>query len=1117
MSYKTYWKDVFQSFKKSKGRFLSIMSLMGLGAFALIGLKVTAPNMEKTAQSYQNEAQTMDLAVMADYGLSQEDQTELQNIADSQVEFGYLVDVSIENSQKAVRIFSQPSDISLSQLVSGHFPSQTDEIVLGDNFQSDYTIGDRITFFESGSGHKVLKTQTFTITGFVKSAEIWSNINMGQSSAGAGTLNGYALVAEGAFDSDVYMIARLRYDDLKSLPYYDKDYEKKVVAHQARLDALLKDNGAQRLSALKGQSQEKLDDGYAEITDAEAKLEDGENQLQKAEDDLTTGQNQLTAGQAELAANQAKLAEAESQLRAGQAELAQREAQLAAAKEQLATAKSQLDQSKAQLDQAAKQIQGAQAELDASKAKLDEGQAQVTAGYASLIQGKEQLQVQKNQLLAQGIDPETVPEILAAEEKIRQQEEALSQAQSQLAVGEVAYEAGKAELEKQRSHYEQGLQQYQEGLTVYETNQTQYESGLAQLQTGQAQLQASEAEYQAGLSRLQEGQAELARNQDKLTDAQKQLEQSREDFSKESDSAKQEISSAKEDLLKGEKDLSQLKEPSYRTYSRKSLPGSEGYTVYLNSTNSIAAVSNIFPVVFYLVAAMVTFTTMTRFVDEERTNAGIFKALGYTNFQIISKFVIYGLVTGLIGTLIGILGGNYLLSPMISDLITADTVIGRANLYDYPAYILLAVGLSLLSAVLPAFLVARRELSEEAAQLLLPKPPVSGSSILLEKVSFIWKRLSFTQKVTARNIFRYKQRMLMTIFGVAGSVALLVGGLGIRSSLSGVASRQFDELLHYDMLVVDNNDASQTEKEDLLNYLSSDQVSHSQAIRHERIEKNIAGNQETISLLIADKDLDSFIKLTNRQTGQQLALPDDGLILTEKLAKLLKVSVGDSVSFTIKDKLVSGKVSGISEMYAGHSIYMSKAYYEELLGQNYQSNAYLLGLRDSSQTGIRTSASHLLSLAAVDAVVQNLSVINQVNTIVTSLEAIMIILVVVAVLLAIVILYNLTNINVAERIRELSTIKVLGFHSKEVTLYIYRETVLLSVLGIVTGLIAGHFLHQLLIELIAPHSMMFNPNATLEVYLIPIFAISIILTILGVLVNRRLKRVDMLEALKSVE
>ena len=901
MKRKTYWKDLLQSFTGSKGRFLSILTLMMLGSLALVGLKVASPNMERTAWDYIQKANIADITVIADYGLDQADQEELKNLTRASVEFGYMTDLTLEGSQDAIRIFSKTEKISKFQVTQGRLPEKEDELALADFWKDRYQIGQIIYLSQKKGSDSQLKRDSYTITGFVHSPDIFSKSDMGSSASGNGNLAAYAVVTEDNFKSSVYTIARLRFASLTDLNPFSGDYEKRLEQEEATLKEQLADNGQARLEKMKKDAQESLDEGKKQLDEAENNLLAGKSRLQEIETRLQAQENQV------------------SQL----------------PEPYKSQASSHLDQAK---------------------------------------------------------------------EQLAQEKEKLSQAETDL------------------------------------TNEK------AKWQTSQDEVNA-------------------------------------------------------------------LTEPTYHVYNRKSSPTGQGYLMYSNSAMSIRAVGNIFPVVLYAVAAMVTFTTMTRFVDEERTNAGIFKALGYRSKDIIAKFVIYGLVAGSIGTFLGIFIGHYILAPTISHIITERMIVGESQQHFYWTYSCLALGLSLIASVLPAYLVSRRELHEEAAQLLLPKPPAKGSKIILERITFIWSHLSFTQKVTARNIFRYKQRMLMTIFGVAGSVALLLAGLGIQSSVVGVADRQFKDLQEYQLVLTVRNHASASDQAQLETKLQADAVDKYRLLYSKQVDEKYAGKAgvQTVTIMVTDQDdLDPFVHL--EKNGEKLSL-SNGVVLTEKLAQLAGVTLGDT--FKIDGKEFT--VAAITEHYVGHYIYMNQKTYEAIYGQVPKMNTYLVKLKDKSQVNTETLAGQFMEQPAVTSVVQNASTIRLFETFASSLNQTMAILVIVSVLLAMVILYNLTNINVAERIRELSTIKVLGFHNKEVTLYIYRETIILSLVGIVLGLVSGFYLHQFLIQMIAPGTFRFQPKVGWEVYLIPVLAVSVILTILGFFVNHYLRKVDMLEALKSVE
>ena len=863
--------------------------------------------MHRTANQFIQQQKMLDLAVMGDLGLDQADQEELLGVKGTRVEFGSLLDLTVKGTGEAIRLFSAPKSLSSFRVTKGRLPQKEGELALASFWEGRYQIGDTLTLEEKSGTRSSLKRKQFTIVGFVQSSEMWSQKNLGTAMSGSGNLDAYALVSKEVFTTKLPVIARIQFDDLRSLDSFSQVYQKRLEAHQEELEKLLKDNGKARYQRLKQ--------------------------------------------------------EADGQIQKGQKELSR-------AKETLQSAKSQIDQAQKQLD-------------------LQEAQFKKLASFLP------------------------VKERVASQEKIHQAKEQLDQKKKDWATGE----------------------------------------------------------------------SELAKRE--------------------------------EELKKAQRERDQLEIPTYHVYDRKTMPGGQGYLMYSNASSSISAVGNIFPVVLYLVAAMVTFTTMTRFVDEERTNAGIFKALGYRTRDIILKFVLYGFFAGTIGTLLGTLLGHYFLSGIISNIITQGMVIGESREYFYGDMTLIALGLSFVASVLPAYWVSRKELKEEANLLLLPKPPVSGSKIFLERLHFIWKRLSFTHKVTARNLFRYKQRMLMTIFGVAGSVALLFAGLGIQSSVRGVSKRQFQEILSYELIVAQKTNASSQESKELTNRLEKSDIKDYRPIYSKVIEASLKGgrDKQTITMMVTDRtDFAPFVSLRSIKQGESLSLKK-GVIISSKLAQLARVTVGDRLTLDGH----SFKVAGITENYVGHFVYMDQASYQKIYGKRTSANSYLVQLRNPSTRKVQTVSRDMMDLAAVKAVSQNASMISLFNSVAKSLDTTMMILVVVSILLAIVILYNLTNINVAERIRELSTIKVLGFHNKEVTLYIYRETILLSIIGILMGLGGGYYLHQFLIALIAPDAILFYPKVGLGVFLFPVGGMILLLILLGIYVDHYLRKVDMLEALKSVD
>ncbi|WP_124058727.1 FtsX-like permease family protein [Vaginisenegalia massiliensis] len=816
--------------------------------------------------------------------------------------------------------------------------------------------------------------------------------------------------------------------------------------------------------------------------------------------------------------------------------------QQAALQNQLSAAQAQVSQSQANYNQfvAGSYIQ-AQQNIAAKQAKLTDLQGQL----AQVQEQANPLQDKSNVLGGQ---------VDMLQSQIDQGESALDAARQQLAIKEAAITKGQASLDQkaqilagQKTMYESKVKQYNDGQAAYQTKLNQYQAGLDLYHQGLATLDQKSQAYQEGLAKYQAGQALLADKANQLSQAQSQF------ASKKAD-GQSKLDQARHDLVKGQSDyedklaefkdkkadaLAKIKEkeadlqdakdkletltlPEYLVDSRREIPGAEGYKIYTSISEIVDSLGNIFPVFLYLVAALVTSNTMTRFVDEERTISGTLKALGYSNRDVMKKFVVYGMAASLIGALIGIVMGHTLLPWIVYNAYHNEYTLPAMEWHLHWGLSLLGIFLALLAAVVPAILVVSRELTDRPANLLLPKAPVQGSMILLERIPFIWSRLSFTHKVTARNIFRYKKRMLMTIFGVAGSVALLFAGLGVQHSISGINDRQFGDLIRYDLIIAANERLTTHEQDELNQKLKDSRIAQQTPVHFEEVKK-VAGakqDQQEIKVIVPSraKGFEQYIQTLDRRTQKQLSLNKNGVLVSERLANLLRVKIGDSIQVKDADgKARSLKISGITEMYLGHFILMNPETYQESFHQTAINNGHLLILKQNNVKAVRQLATDFMELEAVKGVVQNITLSNQIQTIVHSLNKIMRVLIIVAIFLAIVILYNLTNINVSERIRELSTIKVLGFHNKEVTLYIYRETFVLSLLGVLVGYGLGNGLHRYIIDKVAPDHVMFDPIVGMNAYLIPAVVTILITVILGFLVNRRLRHVNMLEALKSVE
>ncbi|WP_052343629.1 ABC transporter permease [Bacillus massiliigorillae] len=1352
-----FWKDIYHSITSSWSRFFAISCLMLLGVFAFVGLKVTGPDMRLTAENFFSKNHLADLSIVSTYGLNESDQQLIESANQLDiVEYGYLKDVVIKDTDESIRIFSAPGSLSQYEIINGSMPKSDDEIALDFLYEGKYKIGDTITFTEEEDveGNHVLKKHRFTIVGFVKSSELVDKNNIGQTTVGTGKLNGYAVVTESTFDSEVYMIARLSFSNTKGLNAYSDKYSELVQEHKAELKATLQDQSEQRLDMIKEEKQAELDEGWDEIKDAKQQIADSQTELDDAKqqlddvkgeiaenqekldtevanalDKIGEGQKQLNDAQTSIATAEGQLKEAQKQLANGKATLDKKWAQLQSAINQLDYAKEVLNKTysqlasvaqaiqegKAQLDSARQQItqneqslvaaqneinenqkdvdankavlaekqaeihtqqvalnekkseiEKAQSEIDSKQADLNAKTTELVNGKASyeagitklengLSSGKEQLAVLQSQQEAlvesirqlqaekkvaeQAGDFTKVEEIETEIEALKAQlnqvraaiasaEQSITETENKLAAIQVEYnsfmtntytpgiammEASQAELDEARTQvdagkqqivasqakivaaqeqvdagnqqiakvqakineaqaqvnagnqqlkdakvtlaqqesvlvskekqYEAGLKTYNQGISTYNENLKAYYSGLEKWTEGVEVLNQNSVTYESKVGQLTEAKAKLANKQNKLAEAKREFAQKQsesqqqideaneqivskeneykeklEEFESKKSKAEKEIAESEQDLKEAEEAVNDLSLPKYTVGDRKD---NAGYKIYLNNSQSIDALSNVFPVFLFAIAALVSLTTMTRFVDEQRINIGTLKALGYSNRDIHMKFIVYGFVSSTLGSAIGAVIGHILLPVIIFNAYTTTTTFSHVELHFSPLYTIVAYVITILCTVLSAYLVAMKELREQPASLLLPKPPKTSSRILLERIKPIWKRMNFTYKVTARNLFRYKKRMFMTIFGVAGCIALLITGFGLKNSLSGIVDRQFGEIIKYDLIVVNNDDLDSGEMKELNNQLNDEAIQQTNSVHFEKLTV-IAGdnnNSQSITLLVPEEEesFREFVHLQNRESGKNIELLNDGVVVSEKIADLLEVSIGDTIALTdSNDQIREMKIADITEMYMGHYLFMNKTEYKGIFGKRVSPNASLVTLKDSG-ANIEEIAADFISLSGVNGVQHNIQMSTQINAIMMGLNKVVLVLIIVSTMLAAVVIYNLTNINVSERIRELSTIKVLGFYDKEVTLYIYRETIILSIIGILVGYVVGFFLHAFIIAALPPDEFMFSPDLWFSNFALSTGITLLITFVIMIVMHYKMKYVNMLDALKSVE
>lgn len=928
-------------------------------------------------------------------------------------------------------------------------------------------------------------------------------------------------------------------------------------------------DGKLELADAKTEAETELADAKQKIDDGWQQLNDGKTQLTDSYAELEDSKEKLTAGEKEVAENEKLLSEKTEELQKQQDTLNEKQRELDGKWSELDGSQSELDAQKAiveqnrlVLDQNQQKLNGNQAVLDEQKAKLDAQRTQLEQNQNLLNEQKAQLGQNESQLMEWKAQYEALLESGMADEAVLQEMAAkIAEGEAALAAGKEQMAAGQAQLDEGKKQLDDAQAQLAAGQAQLNAGQEELNAGYAQLAEAQAQLAAGQAQIDSGRTQLTEGQAQLdagrsalESGKSQLTDAQTQLtlakqeiadgwsqlaegekklanaqtelaenEQKLQDAQKEYEDGKAEadekIADAQAELTDAEEAIEELEPAKWYINSRDDLTD---YTGYGENADRMRAIGKVFPVLFFLVAALISLTTMTRMVEEQRTQIGTLKALGYERHSIAAKYLGYACLATVTGSIVGILFGEKVFPYII---ITAYGI-----MYPYMhsvvvpynvEYALLASLAALACTLFATIFSCYRELREQAAQLMRPPTPKNGKRVLLERMTWLWSRLSFTWKATIRNLVRYKKRFFMTVFGISGCMALLLVGFGLKDSIFDIGKIQYHELSLYNGNVVLNEEASEEEQDQAVRKLDQDPRVHATA---ENLLKQVTisnGKEEKDVFLNVPKDADSFSEFIvnrDRVTKEQYTLDDSGVILTEKAAKVLEVQAGDTIYIEDEEKgEIPYKISAVCENYMMHYLYMTTNAYEEGFKEAPDYNSVYYIMKDGKVGETEAVGGYVIEEDGALSVSYTTNVEEQLDDMLGSLNIVIVVLVISAGMLAFVVLYNLNNINITERRRELATLKVLGFYPMEVAEYVYRENVILTVIGALAGILLGKILHRFIIVTVEIDTAMFGRNIDFSSFLYG-FLITVGFSILVNLVMYfKLKKIDMIESLKSVE
>ena len=941
----------------------------------------------------------------------------------------------------------------------------------------------------------------------------------------------------------------------------------KLADGKAQLEA-----GEQQLEAAKQTlttKQSELDQSKAEITAGQQQIESTRTQLNAQKQQITDGLSQVSAGEAQLQdgisaleSAKAQLTELQSQLEtvrasynaalenpdASQEEIDILAAQVSALEEQEAAVSQQIQASEAQIESQRQQLAATRSELESGLAavedglsqlsqkesELNAGREQITAGQAEIDAGWIQIQEQENTLAASKAEIEAGEQELekgqkqlkAAKKKLNKAQKEIDSNAETLAAGQAELDANVAKLNDSEAQYASGLEQYNSGARQIAENEAKLTSGEQEIAENEAKLADGEKEIADNEKKLADGEKEITDNVKKLQDAAKDLKKGEKDLAdgkKEYEDAKKdaedEIAENQQKLDDAKKELEDLEMPEWMVTDREALPE---YTDYGDNADRLRNIGQVFPVIFFLVAALISLTTMTRMVEEQRTQIGTLKALGYKKSAIAAKYICYAFFATLLGSVLGMLIGEKIIPYII---ITAYGImyhnVANTISIDYqPGFALIASAASVVCTVGATLFASGKELQETPASLMRPPAPKEGKRVLLERLTLIWKHLSFSWKSTIRNLFRYKKRLIMTVFGIAGSMGLMLVGFGIQDSISDIAAIQYRELQHYDGMVIEDSDATEEEHAELFEYMKeNEQIAHCNRVQMTKISAPKGSSSVSIYLFVPES-LSEFAKdvtLKNRITGETYELTDEGAAISEKTASLLGLKVGDMIPLKKGDKEYKVRVAVITENYMSHYLYMTPRVYEQTFGEMPEYENIVFTMQEDCKDDLEMAGTRILANPGALSISYTSSLASQVDRMLSTLDAVILVLIVSAGMLAFVVLYNLNNINITERQRELATLKVLGFYDGEVSQYVLRENVILTVLGIMFGAVFGILIHRYVITTVEVDAVMFGRNIKPLSFLYSGILTSIFSIVVNGVMHFKLKTIDMVESLKSVE
>lgn len=1176
-------KNFYMEIRKSLGRFLSIFFIVAMGVAFFSGIRSAEPDMRYSADAYFDRNDFMDIQVMGTLGITEEDVTAIEQVEGvEKAEPGYSADmlVDVHGNQKILHVSSVLDSMNDYKAEEGRMPEKSGECLMDQDFAASagLKVGDSITLL-SGTRDPLtdtLRTDTYEITGLGSSVS-YISFERGSSNIGNGEVSGFLTILPEDFSLEVYTECYVTAEGAKELTAFTPEYDKKVETVLKNIEDIGDYQGKLRADSIREEAGEELKKAEQELADgkarAEQELSDAWKQIGDGEQALADGKTELAAGKQELEEGRNQLYSSQKQVDGAYAQIQAEEQKLNQGKQELQTQEALLQQKEQEYEEALAKVEAGEAEIsrfDTGYASLEAGIRQIEQGIAQGMQALEaargeyeqgvaaleaargQVAAMEEQLKQEGLSEEEkqalISQIEIAKTQISQQEQVLAQAKATLEEQEKqfleqqkpqaeaklaalkeqkaqldaqkpeieesrkALEAARGQLEEQKPQLDKAKAQLQEAKNQIASGEAQLAEAKQQAAKGQQQIDSGWSKIHAGEQEIEKGEAEIAENEKKLEDARKAYEEGKAE-------AEQEIQDGENEIKDAKQKIEDIEDAKWYVNDRSI---TTDYAGYGDNADRMRAIGEVFPILFFIVAALISLTTMTRMVEEQRTEIGTLKALGYGKMSIAGKYLNYAMTATIGGSIFGVLFGEKIFPYII---ITAykimythvpDVVIPYNMKYGIWATVA-----AVLCTGLATLLACYKELAAQPAVLMRPPAPKQGKRVFLEYLPFLWKRLGFIWKSTIRNLIRYKKRFFMTVFGIGGCMALMIVGFGLRDSIFSIGTLQYEELQLYDGMIILNTDADEEDRKDLETYLEEEKEISAVSKGYLKKTNVKKGNEKKEVYLYAPLDLEKnkdFLVYRDRRTHETYELGEKDAILTEKAAKALGIKKGNKLSVESQDgEFTEITITNICENYMEHYLYLSPELYEEIYGKPVEENNIYFKMKDLDEKKLGAIGENILEKRAALNVSYTYNMEERLDEMLESLDIVIVVLIISAGLLAFVVLYNLNNINITERKRELATIKVLGFYDNEVSAYVYRENILLTLIGTVAGVLLGSLLHRYVITTVEIDSVMFTriiENISFVYSALLTFGFSVFV---NVVMYFKLKKIDMVESLKSVE